>query len=390
MNIRKDVVIIGAGAAGLFCAIQAGKRGRSVTVLEHSGRAGKKILAGGGGNCNFTNLHMDPGSFICRNPHFHKSALARFTPDDFLALIRKHKIPYVEKKAGQLFCTVGAQAILQMLLVECSAAGVEIRTRYKTGKIQKNGTFRIETDRETYESESLVIATGGLSYPKLGASDFGYQIARQFRLNIIPLKPALVPLLLADKERQAFRSLSGISLDCIVRLHQREFRESLLFTHKGLSGPAILQASSYWHPGEFLQIDLVPGRNILELLAAGQERGKGLKTVLSRVWPRRFAQAWIDLYCGEQPLEQISKRQLAAIAGLVHHWKLRPTGTEGFAKAEATSGGIDSAELSSQTMEALKVPSLYFIGEIVDVTGQLGGFNLQWAWSSGYAAGIHC
>ena len=341
-----DVVILGAGAAGLMCAIEAGKRGRSVLVLERNGTAGKKIRISGGGRCNFTNIYTAAEHFITANTNFHKSALARYTPEDFIGMVRRHRIAYHEKKLGQLFCNGTSQQIIDMLMKECAAARVEVRMNCSVTRIKKDATFLVSTNRDALEGRSLVIATGGLSIPKIGATDFGYRVARQFGMRLVETRPALVPLTLDGTEGHAFRQLSGVSFDAVVRCRGVTFRENILFTHRGLSGPAILQISSYWKAGDPILIE-------------------------PQSVPRRFNQKWRELY-GPRPIET---------------WKLIPSGTEGYSKAEVTAGGIDTSELSAKTMESRRVPGLYFIGEVVDVTGHLGGFNFQWAWASGFVAG---
>jgi predicted Rossmann fold flavoprotein len=386
-EMKRDVIVIGGGAAGVFCAIQAGKRGRSALVLEHKEKIGKKILISGGGRCNFTNLHAGPANFICGNPHFHKSALARFTPRDLLELVERHGIRYHEKKSGQLFCNGSAQEIISMLERESVDAAVEFRVNCPVHAIEKRDRFLLETDQGRFECQSLVVATGGLSLPKIGATDFGYRIARQFGLRVTQTKPALVPLTLSEHDRSVFSPLSGIAVDALVSLGDRRFRENILVTHRGLSGPAILQISSYWNPQERIEIDLLPDIDTDDLLRTERDSAKELKTILSRHWPRRFAKAWIEVCADSRPLRQYSNRELEEIAARLHHWEILPDGTAGYGKAEVTAGGVDADELNSKTMEARRVPGLYFIGEVVDVTGQLGGFNLQWAWASGYAAG---
>ena len=336
LKMKVDVIIVGAGAAGLLCSIEAGKRGRKVLLLEHNTTIGEKIRISGGGRCNFTNIHTQPENFISENPSFAKSALSRYTPETFLRLVEHYRIRWHEKKSGQLFCDGSSQEILAMLRRECAAAGVTILAECRVASVQKG--FVVETNRGVLECESLVIATGGLSIPKLGATDFGFRIAKQFGLRVTTLQPGLVPL--TFDEPKELHALHGVSFEAEVRCGRIRFQEKALFTHRGLSGPAILQISSYWKPGEIVTIE-----------AVGQK-------------PRRLAQAWKD-----------------------DSWKLTPSGTEGYAKAEVTAGGVDTRELSSQTMEARKVPGLYFVGEVVDVTGQLGGFNFQWAWASGFAAG---
>lgn len=384
-----DVIVIGAGAAGLFCAIEAGKRGRGVLVLEHSERVGKKIEISGGGRCNFTNIHTSAENFISANPHFCKSALARYTPSDFISLVEKHGIAYHEKKLGQLFCDGSSRQIIDTLLRECLDAGVEIRCGCHVVKVQKDDAFSLETDCGSFVSSSLVIATGGLSIPPLGATDFGYRIARQFGLRIEETRPALVPLTLAPRMQKQLSGLSGVSLDVLVSCRSQEFRENILITHRGLSGPAILQISSYWQPGEPISINLLPDDDVLDLLTGRDSEGSGIElaNLLSRHLPKRFAQAWCELYAASKPLKQYTSRELQDTAQKLHNMQITPSGTEGFKKAEVTAGGVATTDLSSQTMEAKRAPGLYFIGEVVDVTGQLGGYNFQWAWASGYAAG---
>lgn len=387
MRTQQDVIIIGAGASGLFCATQAGKRGRSTLVLERASTMAKKIALSGGGRCNFTNLHAGPDHFICRNPHFVKAALARFTPRDFVDLLTHHGIGYHEKTAGQLFCDDSARAIIQMLRKECAAANVEILFNCNVDAIRKDGRFLVDTNRGSFESGSLVIATGGLSYPQIGATDFGYRIAEKFGLRIEPTRPALVPLVFSKEDQGLFSPLSGIAIDTAVRLDTRKFRGSLLFTHRGLSGPAILQISSYWNPGETIDIDLAPGQELEELFSQQRTSSRELKTLLSRYWPERFAKLWTDRYAISKPMRRYSNKELRAIEAQIHAWQITPAGTEGYRKAEVTAGGVDTNALSSKTLQARQVPGLYFIGEVLDVTGQLGGFNCQWAWASGFAAG---
>jgi len=349
--------------------------------------AGRKIAISGGGRCNFTNVHTGPDHFLSGNPHFVKAALARFTPQDFIALVENHGIAYHEKKAGQLFCSSSSQEILRLLRKECSDAQVQVLTHCDIGSIRKNGRFLVETNRGRFACRSLVIATGGLSYPQTGATDFGYRIARQFGLRIEPTRPALVPFVFADEDQPHFRHLSGVSVEAAVRFHGQEFRESILFTHRGLSGPAILQISSYWKLGEMIEIDLMPGRIMEELISEDRNSSKELKSLFSRLWPERFARFWTDRHALSKPLHRYSNRELRAIEERLHAWQITPAGTEGYRKAEVTAGGVDTNDLSSQTMEARNVRGLYFIGEVVDVTGQLGGFNFQWAWASAFSAG---
>ncbi len=387
-----DVIIIGAGAAGLFCAIEAGKRGRRVVVLEHAERVGKKIGISGGGRCNFTNVHTGPENFISANPHFCKSALARYTPADFIALVEKHGISYHQKKLGQLFCDGSAQQIIDMLLQECDAAGVEIRCGSVVSSIEgaATGGFKVSTNFGSFNSAALVIASGGLSIAPLGATDFGYRLARQFGLRIEEPRPGLVPFTLTAQLLKQLSQLSGISIDVLVRSagrNSKEFRENLLVTHRGLSGPAILQISTYWQPGTAITINLLPGHDVFEILEQNQNTGIELGNLLSTYLPRRFAHAWCKLYTGSKPLRQYDRRELQEIADKLTQMQITPAGTEGYRKAEVTAGGVATAELSSQTMEASSVPGLFFIGEVVDVTGQLGGYNFHWAWASGHAAG---
>ncbi len=386
--MKRDVIVIGGGAAGLFCAIEAGKRGRSTLVLEHAGSIGKKIAISGGGRCNFTNIYTSADNFLSANPYFVKSALARYTPQDFIALVEKYRIGYHEKKLGQLFCDGSSRQIINMLLAECEAAAVEIRTDCHVSKVVKNAGFRLETNQGAFESDSLVIATGGLSIPTLGATAFGYALARQFGLRIRETRPALVPLTFAPHKLEELKALSGISLDAIVSSNGAEFRENILLTHRGLSGPAILQISSYWKSGDPVSINLLPEQEAAAILQDRRRSEIGLANLLGQYMPRRFAHAWCDLYAStSRPVNRFSNKELEEIARLLHNWRLVPDGSEGYKKAEVTAGGVDTEELSSRTMEARLVPGLYFIGEVVDVTGQLGGYNFQWAWASGYAAG---
>ncbi|HWS99678.1 MAG TPA: NAD(P)/FAD-dependent oxidoreductase [Pyrinomonadaceae bacterium] len=382
-----DVIVIGGGAAGLFCAFHAGRRGRRVLVLEHAERVGKKIGISGGGRCNFTNVHTTAENFISANPHFAKSALARYTPADFVALVEKHGISYHEKKLGQLFCDGSSRQIIDLLLDECREAGVEVRCRCEVREVRRNGSFMLETSQGSFTASALVVATGGLSIPTLGATDFGYRLARQFGLRIEEPRPALVPFTLAPQVLSRLAALSGVSLDALVGCRGKEFRENVLITHRGLSGPAVLQISSYWRPGDAVSINLLPDEDALAMLTREREAESELVNLLARRLPRRFAQAWCELYAPSKRLKQYDGRELQDIARKLHEMLITPSGTEGFRKAEVTAGGVSTAELSSRTMEAARAPGLYFIGEAVDVTGQLGGFNFQWAWASGYAAG---
>ncbi|MDQ1593043.1 MAG: hypothetical protein QOG71_3670 [Pyrinomonadaceae bacterium] len=381
------MIIIGGGAAGLFCAFEAAKRGRRVLVLEHAGQVGKKIAISGGGRCNFTNLHTTAANFISANPHFAKSALARYTPADFIALVERHGIAFHEKKLGQLFCDGSSRQIINLLLAECADAQVEIRCDCRVRRVKRTDKFRVETEQGSFSSDSLVVATGGLSIPQLGATDFGYQLARQFDLRIEPTRPALVPLTLPSETQARFTDLSGVSLDALAECGGASFRENILVTHRGLSGPAILQVSSYWQRGETISLNLLPDTDARSLLSEQQQTESELATVLGRQLPRRFAQAWCKLYAPPKSLRQFSEREINALADKLERWQITPAGTEGYKKAEVTAGGVSTAELSSRTLEAKRVPGLYFVGEVVDVTGQLGGYNFQWAWASGYAAG---
>lgn len=384
---KYDVIVIGGGAAGLMCAIEAGKRGRSVLVIEHNERLGKKILISGGGRCNFTNLHATPDNYLSSNPHFAKSALARYTPADFLALVERHRIRWHEKKLGQLFCDFSSREIVELLQHECDAAGVTIRLNCRVEEVTKPECFKLRTSHGKFACDSLVIACGGLSFPKIGATDFGHRLASQFGHTLVTPRPGLVPLTFSSGERAAFGELSGISLNAEVSAGKAHFRENILLTHRGLSGPAILQISSYCAPGETFAVNLLPDLNAQELLLKERQSNKELKTLLSQHMPARFAQAWCGHVAGSRPLRAYTVEELAAIAQKLRAWEVRPADTEGYAKAEVTLGGVDTRELSSKTMESRKVPGLYFAGEVMDVTGWLGGYNFQWAWASGHAAG---
>ena len=385
--MNTDVVIIGAGAAGLMCALETGKRGRSVIILDHNKKIGEKIRISGGGRCNFTNRNVTPSNFISQNPHFCKSALARFSPANFIALIEKHGIKYHEREHGQLFCNGSAEQIIQMLLKECRNANVEIQTGINIIKIDKEEAFELITNNSRHVASSLVIATGGLSIPKLGATNYGLKIAEQFGINIISPKPGSVPQTFHSKDFAPFKDLSGISIDAEVRCNKISFRENILLTHRGLSGPAILQISSYWNPGDSISANLIPGIDILSVLQEHHHSKKQLATILEQFLSARFVKAWLHHRGSSKPLNQYSLSELKELAGHLCDWQITPSGTEGYAKAEVTVGGIDTNELSSKTMESKKIPGLYFIGEVVDVTGWLGGYNFQWAWSSGWAAG---
>ena len=379
-----DALILGGGAAGLMCAIEAGKRGRRVAVLERADRLGKKILISGGGRCNFTNIHCRPENFISANPHFAKSALARYTPADFIALIEKHRIPYHEKTLGQLFCDGSAHDVTDMLEAECRQAAVQIFLSSKVREVQRTTEFVLHTDGAEFRAPVLVVATGGLSIPKIGATAFGYDLARQFGLKIIPTRAALAPLVLGAEDRNHYCDLTGVSAEVIASSDHHSFREKMLITHKGLSGPAILQISSYWSAGQPIRIDLAPERDVTAAIREAKVRNLAVaRSGLQQVLPNRLAGRWLDLHApgtwSNQALEQLERQ--------VHEWIVTPVDTEGYAKAEVTAGGVDTDELSAKTMESRKVPGLFFIGEVVDVTGHLGGFNFQWAWASGAAAG---
>jgi predicted Rossmann fold flavoprotein len=379
-----DAIILGAGAAGLMCAIEAGKRGRRVALLDHADRIGKKILISGGGRCNFTNIYCTPENFISANQHFAKSALARYTPDDFITLVKKHRITFHEKTLGQLFCDRSAQEIVTLLEEECRAANVEIFLNTKIREVSHSEGFTVLTESGALRAPSLVIATGGLSIPKLGATSFGYDLARQFNLKIIEPKPALVPLVFGTEDHENYCDLTGLSAEVIASTGQQSFREKMLITHRGLSGPAILQISSYWNPGEPISIDLAPGHDATKPIRNTNVRNiTAARAAFHKLLPSRMATRWLELNAPQT----WTNKDLADLEHRAHEWKISPAGTEGYEKAEVTGGGIDTNELSGKTMESRKVPGLYFIGEVVDVTGQLGGFNFQWAWASGAAAG---
>lgn len=382
-----DVIILGAGAAGLMCAIEAGKRQKSVLILEHNEKEGKKIKISGGGRCNFTNLHTKADHYICSNPHFVKSALARFTPKKFIQLVKKHKIKFHEKKLGQLFCDTNAQQIIDLLKEECAENNVRILTNTSITSAIHQDQFQLTSKNQNFLCQSLVVATGGLSIPSLGTSDFGYKIARQFKIKIIEQRPGLVPLTFRPKELEIFKSLSGLSIDVEVSYQKQTFRENMLLTHRGISGPAILQISSYWKPNTPLKINLLPEIDILKILQKSSQKNILMKTILSRFFPKRFADVFANHYLNNRELNQYSPKELKEVATLLHNWEITPNKTEGYKKAEVTLGGIDTNELSSKTFESKKTPGLYFIGEVLDVTGHLGGFNFQWAWASGYCAG---
>ena len=389
--VKTDVLIIGASAAGLMCAIEAGKRGRSVMVLDHANKPGKKILMSGGGRCNFTNTGISASNFISHNPHFCKSALSRYTQWDFIALVNEYQISYHERALGKLFCDDKARDILNMLLAECEKAKVNIRLdcAVKTIEKTKTGIFEINTSAGTLQANSLVIASGGLSIPKMCASPLGYKVAEQFGHHIWPTAAGLVPFTLQPQDKAMLADLPGIAVESNVQNERAQFKENILFTHRGLSGPAILQTSSYWKPGESISINLLPDLELEDLLKTRQatQPNLRLKTVLAEVLPKRVIPALLGQKTADKPLQELSQLRIKEIATRLQHWEVKPNGTEGYRTAEVTLGGVDCNELSSKTMESGKVAGLYFIGEVVDVTGWLGGYNFQWAWSSGWCAG---
>ncbi len=382
-----DAIVIGGGAAGLMCAIEAGKRGRRVALLEHKERVGLKIAISGGGRCNFTNLEAGPANYLSAEPDFCKSALARYTPWDFVGLVEQHGINYHEKKLGQQFCDDSSRRIIEMLLAECASAGVDIRTNCRVDDVRKTDRFTLATSLGPFTSSSLVIATGGLSFPKLGATDFGHRLARQFGIAVTELRPGLVPLTFTPEDLPRYQQLSGLSIPVVARHGGVAFPENLLITHRGLSGPAVLQISSFWQEGETLHFDLLPGIDTPMWLAAARAAGTDFPTLLSGHWPRRFAEAWTARHAPAKPLQHWKAAELSHVAEQLSGWAMPFSGTEGYAKAEVTLGGVDTRELSSKTMESRRVAGLFFIGEVVDVTGWLGGYNFQWAWASGHAAG---
>ncbi|KJJ64663.1 NAD(P)/FAD-dependent oxidoreductase [Pseudomonas sp. Choline-3u-10] len=389
--MQTDVVVIGAGAAGLMCAFTAAARGRRVLLIDHANKAGKKILMSGGGRCNFTNLYTEPANFLSGNPHFCKSALARYTQWDFIELVSRHGVPYHEKKLGQLFCDNKASDILGMLLDECEQAGVDLRLETAVQTIDNaDDGYQLLTDAGPVTCQSLVIATGGLSIPTLGASGFGYQVARQFGHTVLPTRAGLVPFTITEPQLKSMcEALSGTSVeDCLVSCNGQSFRENILFTHRGLSGPAILQVSSYWEPGDAIEINLLPHLNLSEWLDEQRRERPNteLKTLLGELFTRKMAGLLAEHWFVSKPLKQYSANELIEIGEQLGCWRLVPAGTEGYRTAEVTLGGVDTKEVSSKTMESQKSPGLYFVGEVLDVTGHLGGFNFQWAWASGYAA----
>ncbi len=389
--MKVDVIIIGAGAAGLMCAIEAGKRGRRVLVLEKANKPGKKILMSGGGRCNFTNYHINLNDYISHNPDFCKSALSRYTQWNFIELVKRHHIPFHEKTLGQLFCDNKSQDILNMLLTECVDAHVEIRLNTTIESVERCGDhhFKIISTEGIFHCQSLVIASGGLSIPTMGASPFGYHVAKQFGINVWPTRAGLVPFTLHVEEKEKLSVLSGVAVDSLVSNERISFRENILLTHRGLSGPAILQISSYWHPGESVTVDLLPEIHVFDLLKSARQSQpkKKLKSILMEYLPNRLVETFLSSDMAHMNMATLSHDQCEAIANLFNAWIIRPNGTEGYRTAEVTIGGVDCDAISSKTLEALSIPGLYFIGEVLDITGWLGGYNFQWAWSSGWAAG---
>lgn len=390
MAEKTDVVIIGAGAAGMMCAIEAGKRGRRVLVIDHARAPGEKIRISGGGRCNFTNIHAQPRNFLSQNPHFCKSALARYTPRNFLDLVERHGIAWHEKTLGQLFCDHSAKDIIAMLLKEMRDAGAELRLMTDVSSVEKTTTgFRVSTSGGTVDAASLVIATGGKSIPKMGATGFAYRIAELFGLRVVETRPGLVPLTLDPQSLAAHDGMPGVAVEVVARHGKSEFREAMLFTHRGLSGPAILQISSFWREGDEITLHLQPDVDLAALLAAARkENGRqAVQTVLSEHMPRKLAQLLVSQSGVDGPLAEVAGRKIEMLAEHIRRWRIRPAGSEGYRTAEVTLGGVDTDELDSRTMAAKSVPGLHFIGEAVDVTGWLGGYNFQWAWASGHAAG---
>jgi len=388
-----DVIIIGAGASGLMCAIEAGKRGRKVLVLDHANKAGKKILMSGGGRCNFTNYSIEPGNYISHNPHFCKSALSRYTQWDFLALIGRYQIPFHERDHGQLFCNDSAKDILELLLAECDKAGVVVQLNTHIDSVERlTDLFHLKTNNGNFTCQSLVVATGGLSIPKMGATPLGYKIAEQFGIKVLPTSAGLVPFTLQPEDKEKFSALSGIAVPCVVSNNRQSFSENVLFTHRGLSGPAILQISSYWRAGEEIVINLLPQVNLeTELKSKRQQKVKNkLKTILEGYLPKRLVSSFLPEDLLERSLQDLSDKQIQRVADQLHCWTIKPNGTEGYRTAEVTSGGVDCDAVSSKTMESKQVQGLYFVGEVLDVTGWLGGYNFQWAWSSAWCAGQYC
>ncbi|MFM9905801.1 MAG: NAD(P)/FAD-dependent oxidoreductase [Pyrinomonadaceae bacterium] len=382
--MKYDAIIIGGGAAGLFCAIEAGKRRKKVLVIEHNSEVGRKIVISGGGRCNFTNVDTRPDNFISKNPHFCKSALAQYTPQDFIALVRKHKIEFYEKTLGQLFCRDSSRQIVEMLLTECRKASVEIKTNCAIQAITGKGPFVAETNHGEFEAANLIVASGGLSFPKIGASGLGYRIARQYGLEVVETRPSLVALVMEDKR---YASLAGVSMDVGVTDGKEVFRENILFTHRGMSGPAVLQISNYWRPGQPVSFNLTPETDVKKHISANRKSRKLLSNSFAEILPQRFADLFAANEFERKPLYQMNENEIESLEDRLGNWRVKFSATEGYDRAEVTLGGVSTDELSSKTMESKRQPGLYFIGEVVDVTGWLGGYNFQWAWSSGYAAG---
>ena len=389
--IQTDVLIIGASASGLMCAIEAGKRGRKVIVLDHVNKPGKKILMSGGGRCNFTNYHVSAENYISHNPHFCKSALSRYTQWDFLALVNQYEIPFHERSNGQLFCNNSAKDILNMLLSECEKYSVTIKLKTEISSLEKlsNNNFQITTDSKNYSCQSLVVATGGLSIPKMCATPLGYKIAQQFGMKVWPTSAGLVAFTLQPEDKERFSPLSGIAIESVVSNQRISFRENILYTHRGLSGPAILQISSYWLPGESISINLLPDINLYEMLKEAQQQHpqQQLKNYLAHHLPKRVIDALVEESLSDKALQTLSHKEFKSVADQLQNWTIKPNATLGYRTAEVTLGGVDCDTLSSKSMESRTIPGLYFIGEVVDVTGWLGGYNFQWAWSSGWCAG---
>lgn len=390
--LKVDVVVIGAGAAGLMAGAKSGERGRKTVILDHAKKPGKKILISGGGRCNFTNYYIEPEKYLCENPHFCKSALSQYTQWDFISLVEKYKIPYHEKALGQLFCDDSAKEIVAMLVSECEQNAVNFSYQTEILSIEKleSGLFLIKTNKSDYQCESLIIATGGLSMPKLGATPFAYKIAEQFELEVLPTRAGLVPFTLDPALKEVLAEVSGISTNVTVTTNNTSFAEDMLITHRGLSGPAILQISSYWNPGDIVEINLLPSENITDIInqALSEQPNVSTKNLLSNHFAKRFVEKLIDLFeIPNVPIKQLSHKQIQLLSEKIHSWNLKPSGTEGYRTAEVTIGGLNTNHLSSKTMEVKTVPGLFFIGEATDVTGWLGGYNFQWAWSSGWVAG---
>lgn len=387
-----DTLVLGGGAAGLMTAIEAGKRGRRVAVLDHSEKLGRKILVSGGGRCNFTNKGAKPENYLSQNPHFVRSALSRYTPADFIALVDKHRVRYHEKKLGQLFCDEKAPRILKILMDEAAAAKVRIINQCRIGEITRpaEGGFKVQTNLGEFSGQTLVVATGGLSLPPIGATDIGYRIAEQFGMRLVPRRAGLVPFTMDGAWKNTWTPLSGVSFDSEMSCGETKFRENVLVTHRGLSGPAVLQVSSYWKPGDKVRINLMPGESAKDWLLAESRSAQSGLNVFSQRFVRRFAEAFLDPALAAKPMKQWTKPELDAMVTRLSAWEISPAGTEGYATAEVTLGGVDTRDLNQKTMESTKVPGLFFVGEVVDVTGWLGGYNFQWAWSSGFSAGQAC